>query len=210
MAYKKTIYLTRHGETEYNKQGIIQGSGVDSDLNDTGRRQAKLFYEHYGHVGFDKIYVSALRRTYQSVRHFIEEKSIPHEKLPALNEIMWGKYEGKPTNPNWRAEYIEMIAQWEQGNLYHRVPGGENPIELQQRQKPALDYILNQTHEQQILICMHGRAMRSFLCLMMNKPLAQMDTFGHRNLGLYVLEHDGQGFSLLTENDGAHLQSLAI
>ncbi len=210
MAYKKTIYLTRHGETEYNKQGIIQGSGVDSDLNETGLRQAELFYEHYGHISFDKIYTSALKRTYQSVRHFIEKKNIPHEKMAGLNEIMWGKYEGKPTNPNWRAEYFEMIAQWENGNLEHRVPGGENPIELQQRQKPALEHILNQTPEQQILICMHGRAMRSFLCLMMDKHLSQMDSFGHRNLGLYIIEYNAGQFSIIKENSDEHLQSLAI
>jgi probable phosphoglycerate mutase len=31
---KKTIYLIRHGQTDFNKQGIVQGSGVDSSLND--------------------------------------------------------------------------------------------------------------------------------------------------------------------------------
>jgi len=42
----KTIYFIRHGETEYNKLGIVQGSGVDSELNENGRAQAQAFYNH--------------------------------------------------------------------------------------------------------------------------------------------------------------------
>eukprot|EP01036_Dinobryon_divergens_P048115 gene48115-64565_t len=87
MADKKTIYITRHGETEFNRLGIIQGSGVDSELNETGHLQAQLFYNHYKDTAFDKVYTSALQRTYQSVQRFIEELRIPYEQLPELNEI---------------------------------------------------------------------------------------------------------------------------
>ena len=37
----KTIYLLRHGETRYNREGIVQGSGVDSELNQLGAEQAR-------------------------------------------------------------------------------------------------------------------------------------------------------------------------
>lgn len=206
---KKTIYLVRHGETEYNRLGIIQGSGVDSDLNDTGRKQADLFYAQYGHLPFDKVYTSALKRTYQSVQRFIEEKGLPHEKLAGLNEIRWGHYEGTANN-TWRDEYKDIIAGWSTGELHIRIPGGENPIELQERQKPALQHIMQHTHETNILICMHGRAMKSFLCLMLNQPLNEMEKFGHRNLGLYILENEGKNFTLVKENCVTHLQFSVI
>lgn len=82
---KKTIYLIRHGETEYNKRGIIQGSGINSDLNDKGKHQAQLFYMAYKHISFDKIYISELNRTYQSVAPFIEDKFV-YEKLGGLTK----------------------------------------------------------------------------------------------------------------------------
>ena len=63
MNTKKTIYIIRHGETDYNRQGIIQGSGVDSDLNETGRIQAEKFFKAYHHIPFDKVYTSELKRT---------------------------------------------------------------------------------------------------------------------------------------------------
>lgn len=201
---KKTIYLIRHGETEFNRLGIVQGSGVDSDLNDTGLLQSERFFQHYGNLSFDRIYTSALRRTHQSVRHFLDT-GIPHTVLPELNEISWGDYEGKQSKDFWHADYLRMIEEWKNGNLEYRIPGGENPLELQARQKTALNHILSKPQEEQILICMHGRAMKSFLCLMLNMPLSSMDEFTHHNLGLYLLEYQDSQFNLLKTNSLEHL-----
>lgn len=210
MSDKKTIYLTRHGETEFNRLGIVQGSGVDSELNATGRKQAELFHEYYGNINFDRVYTSTLQRTYQSVQRFIEKDKIPHTSFAGLDEIKWGVYEGKPSTPEQKAVYLKMVREWQKGNLEHSIPGGENPLELQERQKPVLKYIEEKTEEKQILVCMHGRALRSFLCLMMNEPLKNMDKFNHRNLGLYVINYEKGSYSIFKENDGEHLHSLAI
>jgi probable phosphoglycerate mutase len=43
----KLIYIIRHGETDFNKLGIVQGSGIDSDLNPRGVQQAANFYAFY-------------------------------------------------------------------------------------------------------------------------------------------------------------------
>ena len=50
------LHIIRHAETEYNKLGIIQGSEVDSELNDIGLRQSQLFYDYYKDHNFQKIY----------------------------------------------------------------------------------------------------------------------------------------------------------
>ena len=57
----KTIYLIRHGETDYNRRGVVQGSGIDSDLNEMGRAQAMAFFQAYQHVPFAKLYISGLK-----------------------------------------------------------------------------------------------------------------------------------------------------
>jgi broad specificity phosphatase PhoE len=91
---QKTIYLIRHGETDYNRRGVVQGSGVDSDLNEMGRAQAMAFFQAYQHVPFQKIYISGLKRTYQTVESFIE-LGMPYEKLTGLNEISWVSWKVK-------------------------------------------------------------------------------------------------------------------
>jgi len=50
----KTLYIVRHGQTDLNKQGIVQGRGRDTDLNAEGRKQAGLFYKAYQSVPFIK------------------------------------------------------------------------------------------------------------------------------------------------------------
>ncbi len=204
MPTKKTIYIIRHGETDYNKKGIIQGSGIDSNLNDTGRKQADQFYKAYHHIPFDKIYTSELKRTQQSVEQFTKN-SIPMQVLSELNEINWGKFEGLKGSPDSFKEYKAMTEDWKSGLLDRAVEGGETPNALQRRQKVGLDKIINQKEETTILIAMHGRAMRSFLCLLTQTPLQRMDKFKHNNLCLYVVEYDGNTFKIAEQNCSKHL-----
>lgn len=201
---EKSIYIIRHGETEFNRTGMVQGSGVDADLNDTGRLQAQLFYNHYQHHPFEKIFISSLKRTYQSIEPFIFHKKLPFEIVPELNEISWGHYEGRAYNPSWKQEYFSIIDQWAKGNYEIAVPGGETPLQLQARQKRALEKIIN-SPEREILVCMHGRALKSFLCLMLDLPLSKMDDFEHRNLGLYQMKYFKGNFEILEKNAAYHL-----
>lgn len=197
--------MIRHGETEYNKRGIIQGSGINSDLNETGMNQAKLFYMAYKHIPFDKIYISELNRTYQSVEPFIEN-NFTYEKLAGLNEINWGVMEGAVPNPLNQLHYHRMIEDWKAGYLDTAIENGETPLQMFNRQRESLNKIMEAEHENTILICMHGRAIRSFLCLLLDQPLSNMEEFFHSNLCLYVLEHTGTGkFNVTVENSTEHL-----
>ena len=54
-------------------------------------------------------------------------------------------------------------------------------------------------------MCMHGRALRILLCSVLGVSLKNMDDFKHHNLGLYVLDFDGNNFSLETYNSIDHL-----
>lgn len=203
----KKIYLLRHGQTDYNQQGIIQGSGVDSVLNDTGWEQAKLFYQSYKHVAFDKVYTSALQRSVQSVQGFIDQ-GIPHEKHAGLNEICWGSREGTRVTPEEDAYYFEVLQEWLNGNITLRIDAGESPQDVADRQRVFLDLLLTRPAEETVLICMHGRAMRIFLCLLLRYPLPCMDLFEHHNLCLYELHYTGTLFSIHRHMDIEHLRPM--
>ncbi len=201
----KKIYLIRHGQTELNRQGIVQGSGVDAPLNSEGIRQSQAFFQAYRDVQFDKIYTSALTRTVESVKPFLN-LGIPHEVLPGLNEISWGVHEGKAITPEEDAYYHWMLKQWQEGNTHIKIEGGESPEDVVNRQQPVLNYVLQNEREQTILICMHGRAMRILLTQLLHYPLRSMDLFEHQNLCLYVVQGTGSMFHLEKHNDVAHLQ----
>ena len=208
---QKTIYLIRHGETDYNRRGVVQGSGVDSDLNEMGQAQATAFFQAYQHVPFSKIYISCLKRTYQTARPFIE-LGIPYQKLTGLNEISWGIMEGKVPGNLDNEYYRGLIEAWSSGNTALPTDGGESPEQVEARQRIAIQVILSHPDETPVLIAMHGRAMRILLCWVTNRPLAQMDHFEHSNLCLYKLlyDYDTQTFKIELANDTAHLLSLAL
>ncbi|MEO7212372.1 histidine phosphatase family protein [Mucilaginibacter sp.] len=202
----KTLYIVRHGQTDLNKQGIIQGRGKDTDLNDEGRLQARQFFAAYKDVPFDKIYVSALKRTQQSVQPFIDT-GLPYEKLPGLDELAWGIHEGQAASPELRADFLEVMRNWVAGNLDVKFEGGESPNEVKVRQLEAMEVIMSHPEEETVLICMHGRAMRLLLCILTDKPLTEMDTFPHQNLVLYKLTYDGSKFTIVDFNNALHLKT---
>lgn len=208
---KKEIYLIRHGETEYNKRGIVQGSGIDADLNETGRNQAEAFHKKYGDVPFEKVYTSALIRTHQTVEKFLK-KGIPHDILAELNEISWGEKEGLEPTTEDSAYYADLLKNWREGQINMRPEGGESPVEVADRLNVGMRKIIENTNEKLILIAMHGRAMRVLLSQISNLPLTEMDTFPHQNTCLYKLEYcySKNAFEIISQNDVSHLDEVEV
>ena len=200
----KNIYLIRHGQTDFNKRGVVQGKGIDAPLNAEGQDQANKFYLKYQGVSFSKIYISSLVRTYQTVKGFID-LGIPVQKLAGLDEIDWGVWEGRSISEDGKMYYSDTVKRWSNGETSYAIEGGESPKMVQERQRKALEEIMGQTGEELILICMHGRAMRILLPTLLNVPLRNMDDYEHENTSLYQLNYDGNKFSIVNHNDTSHL-----
>ena len=204
----KNIYIIRHGQTDYNKRGVVQGSGIDAPLNETGRQQAEAFYRAYGDIGFDRVYVSELQRTRQTIGPFIQNGLEP-VKLKGFNEINWGVYEGKPMTPESNGYYADMSERWSNGEVHVPIEGGESPVEVRERVTEAMDTVIAQPNESTVLICMHGRSMRILLTALLGYPLSEMDSFPHHNTGLYHLFYSGSMYRVKKFNDFSHLNGLA-
>ena len=223
-----TLYIIRHGETDMNRQGIVQGSGVDSDLNDNGRKQARLFYQYYKNLHFDYIITSALKRTQQTVEPFLlsnpkdslrkgllPSKGLPSEergsqrewvKLPELNEISWGIHEGRKSDELTHVSYKKLMADWESGVYDSKLEGGESAAELHARVTKAVDFFKSEQHQNKnILVCTHGRTLLCLLSILKNDPLSKMGIFKHQNTCLYKVHHVDNEFLFELENDVQHL-----
>ena len=195
------LYLIRHGETEYNKLGLIQGSEVDSDLNEIGIQQSDLFYDFYKHINIEKIYISGLKRTYQTVRRFIEN-GVPFEKFNEFNEISWGVNQGK--NDDLK-EYKKLTDSWKKGLLNNKFNKGESPNEMIIRLMTGVEKIIKENYDN-VLICTHGRALRILLSKLIDNDLTKMDYYNHSNTGLYTLKYKEGIFSIELANDRKHIK----
>ena len=195
------LYIIRHAETEYNRKGIIQGSEVDSDINDVGESQANSFYEYYKNINFDKIYVSDLKRTFQTIRRFTENGS-SYEKLKEFNEISWGINQGKSDDLE---DYAKLIDTWLAGNLDNKFEEGESPNEMSVRLVKGFNKVLDDNHDT-VLLCIHGRALRILLSKIIDNDLTKMDKYVHSNTGLYILEYKNGKYEILGSNLRDHLE----
>lgn len=205
---KKELYIIRHGQTEHNARGIVQGKGVNLSLNEKGRKQADAFFRAYGHIPFEIVYTSSLTRAQESVAKF-KELGIPHKAFTELDEISWGDFEGQHSTLESDGRFQQLLEDWKNGNLHEKPsPSGESPIELQQRQLKFIDYLLT-TPEKKILIATHGRFIRAFMCTLTGAPLSDMEKFHHVNLCLYKVNlHDDGKFEIELSCDQRHLEDI--
>lgn len=206
---EKHIYVIRHGETDYNKSGYLQGSTINSSINDRGKKQAQAFFEHYKNIPFDKIYTSKLKRSIESVDEFVK-LGIPVEHHIELNEINWGNFEGRKLSISATYKINRIIQKWREGNTDLQIPGGESPMDVAEKQQKIIDLIFSRPDEKNILISMHGRAMRIFICQLMQLSLIKMDQYKHDNLALYHLFFTKESNQpiLIANNDILHLKKI--
>ncbi|MFT6936378.1 MAG: putative phosphoglycerate mutase [Saprospiraceae bacterium] len=200
----KELYIIRHGETDFNRQGIVQGSGVNSSLNENGKLQALHFFNKYKDVEFDYVYSSTLKRTHETVQHFIN-KGITWRVRAEIREISWGIHEGQKGTKESIQRYKNLIEYWNDGNFDARLEGGESAAEMVVRLNHFLEE-LKRTDFKRALICSHGRTLRCLMCLINNDHLREMDNYQHWNTGLYIVELNADVFKIVLHKDVSHLE----
>ncbi|MCG8474112.1 MAG: histidine phosphatase family protein [Cytophagales bacterium] len=205
---KKRIYLLRHGETDYNKQRKVQGRRIDAPLNEKGRRQAQAFYEHYKHLEVELCAHSGLVRTRQTISGFIDQ-GYPVFQSKGFDELDYGLWEGQSMAGSFQEEFVQLMGDWDEGQLAKSAPEGETPLNVMKRQKEAFADLMKRP-ESTVLLCMHSRAIRILLCWLQCVDLSEMSQWGSENTGLTILEIE-QGEELkanvLTFNSTEHISA---
>ena len=98
MMHNMTVYLIRHGETDYNKQKFLQGRSNIS-LNECGRELAEITGRALQDVTFDYVYSSPLNRAMETAKLLLNSKNIPIIPEERIIEISFGEHEGKSFHP---------------------------------------------------------------------------------------------------------------
>lgn len=204
-----TLYLVRHGETEHNRRGIIQGGGVDSELNAAGRAQAKALAQRLRSVSIDTLYASTLQRAKQTA----DILARPHDPLSRtylrdLSEMDWGVFEGEPPSEERDEAMGTLKSAWREGAYDRTVEGGESIRDVQERAQQAIRHILARDAGQTVLVVTHGRYLRVLLATILDDyGLEHMQELGHSNTCVNrVVVDDGRARAEL-QDCTAHLTS---
>ncbi|MFV0244403.1 MAG: histidine phosphatase family protein [Qingshengfaniella sp.] len=160
------VYILRHGETEWNRQGRMQGR-LDSALTDLGRQQAR----HQGRILAAQGLRGTMIMTSPSGRA-MKTADLVGMALggqprvdPALQEIDMGDWQGQRLTDLARRHHGLFNAPDPLG-FYRHIPNGETPADVACRLRPLLARLVPP-----VILITHGVTARILRCLLMGLPV---------------------------------------
>ena len=181
-----TLYLARHGQSEWNNQGLVTGQ-LDPGLSDKGAQQSQALAQCLRDEPLNAIYASALQRTIDTAQPTATVKGMAIVSLPELNEIHMGVLQGRhrdESDPEARA----LWAQWQADLWGYHVAGGERMDEFAQRVEAALQALLQRHRGERLLIVGHRATNRVLLGTLLGWPRERWGEIRLRNKFFYRVE----------------------
>lgn len=196
-----TIYLTRHGQTEWNIERRLQGRG-DSPLTEAGIDRAKELRERIKDINIDVIYSSPIKRALDTANLVKGDKSIEVITNDGLVEMCFGDYEGRRTdevmeeNPEWN---IDLIMH---GDTELCAPNGENLGSVRARIKETMDKLIDENRGKTILVVAHGITLKALMYYFKDEEVNN-EVMGQATLTKINVDCENN-FNIEFKNDDTH------
>lgn len=153
------VILTRHGETQWNLEGRVQGA-MDSPLTSTGIRQAQILAERIRDEGISAVYASNLPRAIATAQEIRKQLNLPDVLISeAIRELSFGDWEGRA----WKdlsEVYPEVFECWERAPHEVKIPGGESMVQVTDRAWDFFTHLPAKHPEQTICVVTHGMTLQ--------------------------------------------------
>jgi broad specificity phosphatase PhoE len=196
------LILVRHGETEDNKAGILQGH-LPGKLTPEGHRQALLVAKRLAAEGIDHIYCSDLERTKETARYLADLTGIQPAYHEGIRERSLGVFEGGPGQA-----YYDAFEKSDSDRYNFKPENGESMLELQARTDAFLsEYCFVEAHMNKTLVLVtHGGVVVTVLATLLDATLEEMLERRCRNTAVSILDiSSDKQVSVTAFNCCAHL-----
>ena len=201
------ILLTRHGETEWNSIGRVQG-WTDIPLSPLGHAQAAALAGRLRHHPVAAVYASDLSRAVQTAAPAAEALGLRVQTLPGLREKGYGDWEGL-TRIDLERDYAALWHRYHTlRDLEAVVPGGETWPQVCERMEGVLSEILaaHPGNEEMVLVVGHGGSARALVLAALQAPLPTLLRLHLDNASLSRLDFKERADSrVVFLNDTGHL-----
>lgn len=157
----KRIYLTRHGQTEWNVQKRFQGHR-DSNLTEMGVRQAQWLRDYMKNKPIDRVYSSPLQRAYTTAQIVTEGMDIEIERRDGLKEMNFGVWEGMSESDIKESSAEQLHNFWNRPHMFEPV-GGESYEEASKRITEEFEDIVKSSSGSNLLMVVHGVVLKLIL-----------------------------------------------
>lgn len=203
----QTLTLIRHGETDWNREGRIQGD-MDCDLSDLGRRQAERLRDRLASEQFDAVYASTAIRAVETGRIAVGHR-IEVERRGALREINLGVWEGVLVS-DLKKRFPRDTELWFRKPSQVVIEGAESLRSFRRRVTGEITRILD-THDDNssVVVIAHGGVICSYLTAILGLKLDDLWRFKIRNASITRLIFPLNEPRIDALNDISHLDGTA-
>lgn len=197
------LYIVRHGQTEWNKEGRLQGR-QNSQLTSEGVLNAEKLGNRLRTIKFESVYVSPSGRAVQTLEAMNVSLDTPVHILDDLNEISFGDWEGKAEHEIERMDVFETF--WSNPSQYDPQSNqGEELIAFTSRISKVIHQIIQSNEHGKVLIVTHGMVIQAILREVRQVNLSEL-WFDDEIEGtsLSIIEFSTQGFKEMLIGDTSH------
>jgi probable phosphoglycerate mutase len=196
------VFVARHGETEWNREGRWQGQGGPG-LNRTGREQAGALATRLAALKLDALYTSDLARATETAEIVAAATGLTAIADAGLREVDVGDWRGL-TREQVRQSHPDGYRRWLKGDA--GWDGGETYDEMHARTVAAVAAIVAGANGTRIAVISHGGAVRALAAHAVGLPRHErLRIDGARNCSLTTLVYGPDGTRLVGYNDDGHL-----
>ena len=200
-----TLFLIRHGETAWNRDKIFRGS-FDIELNENGRKQARLAAQALESRPIDAGYTSPLSRAAETARIILESHPVTPSPHEGLLDFDYGDWTGRQDNEVarlWPAEH----ASWSSRPHDVRVPNGNTLKEVFERAFVAMEQISARHDGQTVALFSHRVVNKLLIAGCMGLGLDRFPFIVQGNCCINKLERTAAGYMIHYLNDTSHIRN---
>ncbi len=198
------LYITRHGETEWNIERRMQGH-KDSRLTAKGIKDATALGERLKDVDFARIHSSSSGRAVHTAELIRGNRDIPIVPEDSLREINLGDWEGKTDVEVRQLDPQEHKAFWETPHLY-APKSGESFFQVRDRIEVALLKIIDENQNGNVLIVTHAVVVKTIMSIFKALPVEKVwDPPFVKGTSLCIVEIDKENRTVVLECDASHV-----
>lgn len=201
-----TLYITRHGQTEWNLEKRMQGWS-DSPLTKKGRLDAGKLGDKLKKIPFSAAYISPSGRTVQTAEILLKGREVTTILDEDLREINAGEWQGM-TLSTIESKFPSQYATYYEQPKNFKATSGENFHDVEKRVLSALDRIIKAEHDGNVLIVTHSVVKKLLINYFKGNPLNSLwaPPFIHgTSLTVVEINSDGQA-TLKIIGDTSHFE----
>ncbi|KHE71425.1 histidine phosphatase family protein [Halobacillus sp. BBL2006] len=198
-----TIYVTRHGQTEWNLEGRMQGR-EDSPLTPLGKDQARWLGDRLREVPFSSIHTSSSGRAKQTANWIKGERELPIIESDRWKEIHLGPWEGK-LKEEIEGEHNEKFRHfWEHPQLYS-PDDGESFQDVMERAGSEIEKLARLSNGEPVLLVTHAVVLKALMAYVLDKPLEDFWSGAYmHSTSLTIIEKVDGSWKVKLEGDTSH------